>query len=128
MRLRPAFLAVGVALCAGLPGLTVPAHAAPRTVHDYIVANTFVVGYTAKSAPRNAIKVKTGDWVKWTNLDRTAHDVTFTSLGQSRYLKGYNASGQLRFTRPGYYSFVCTIHASQATMRGLVYVSNTAPY
>lgn len=116
---------LGVALVIVL-SVAVSAEAAkPRTIRDYIAGNTFVVGGVARRG--SALTIRTGDRVVWTNLDATAHDVTFPSLGVSLYLNGRKTQGSLEFPSPGYYPYVCTIHASQQSMHGVVYVSDTAP-
>ena len=104
---------------------TAPASGAAKgnTVNDYAVASTFVLGTLAMNAPSNALRIRTGDTVVWTNLDAVAHDVTFKD--RSYALKTTGAQVRRTFRKSGAFSYRCTIHPG---MTGLVYVSDAAPY
>lgn len=77
------------------------------------------------------LTVKAGTKVTWTNNDSTVHDVTSadgpavdaatTSLFASGILD-QGDSFSFTFTEPGTYYYVCTIHASMATMHAKVVV------
>jgi plastocyanin len=64
-----------------------------------------------------SVQISTGDTVKWTNMDSTAHTVTGSIFKSGNINKGQ--SYQFQFTKPGTYSYTCSIHP---TMKGTVIV------
>jgi plastocyanin len=63
-------------------------------------------------------RIKAGDAVEWRNTGRTAHTVK----GPGFFSRAVDPGGRYshRFTRPGGYDYVCTLHPGQ--MRGRVVV------
>jgi plastocyanin len=64
-----------------------------------------------------SVQVSTGDTVRWTNMDSTDHTVTGSTFNSGIIHTGQ--SYEFRFTTPGSYSYVCSIHPS---MKGTVTV------
>ena len=64
-----------------------------------------------------SVQISTGDTVKWTNMDSTAHTVTGSIFKSGNINKGQ--SYQFQFTKPGTYSYTCSIHP---TMKGTISV------
>lgn len=64
-----------------------------------------------------SVQISTGDTVKWTNMDSTAHTVIGSIFKSGNINKGQ--SYQFQFTKPGTYSYTCSIHP---TMKGTVIV------
>jgi plastocyanin len=64
-----------------------------------------------------SVQISTGDTVKWTNMDSSAHTVTGSIFKSGNIYKGQ--SYQFQFTKPGTYNYTCTIHP---TMKGTVTV------
>ncbi|MER5339395.1 MULTISPECIES: cupredoxin domain-containing protein [Streptomyces] len=58
------------------------------------------------------LKVKVGTTVTWTNQDTDAHTVTSTGSGGPLRSAALNthATYSYTFTKPGTYSYLCTIH------------------
>ncbi|SFF84434.1 Plastocyanin [Streptomyces mirabilis] len=58
------------------------------------------------------LKVKVGTTVTWTNQDTDAHTVTSTGSGGPLHSAALNthATYSYTFTKPGTYSYLCTIH------------------
>jgi plastocyanin len=58
------------------------------------------------------LKVKVGTTVSWTNQDTDAHTVTSTGSGGPLHSAALNthATYSYTFTKPGTYSYLCTIH------------------
>lgn len=59
-----------------------------------------------------ALKVKVGTTVTWTNQDTDAHTVTSAGSGGPLHSTALNthATYSYTFTKPGTYSYLCTIH------------------
>lgn len=73
----------------------------------------------------NIITIDEGESVTWTNQDDTAHTVTITQ-GQETFDSAEIAPGQqfsYTFTKPGTYSYECTIHTA---MKGSIHVKPAA--
>jgi plastocyanin len=64
-----------------------------------------------------SVQVSTGDTVRWTNMDSADHTVTGSTFNSGIIHTGQ--SYEFRFTTPGSYSYVCSIHPS---MKGTVTV------
>ena len=72
----------------------------------------------------NAIKVKTGDTVTWTNKDSVHHNVTADTISSDAPngpLIGQDEKYSFRFTKAGIYAYHCTPHPY---MHGTVIVTN----
>jgi plastocyanin len=65
--------------------------------------------------------VKVGQVVLWTNQGTTVHNVTFQP-GPASDTMNHGDRFELRFTKPGTYSYVCTFHQAQG-MKGTITVS-----
>lgn len=65
----------------------------------------------------NSVTISSGDTVKWTNMDSTAHTVTGTDFSSGNLNKG--DSYENTFTKAGTYDYHCSIHPS---MTGTVIV------
>jgi plastocyanin len=78
-----------------------------------------VVDVSIKNSAFNpaSIQISTGDTVKWTNMDSFAHTVTGSTFKSGNINTGQ--SYQFQFTKPGTYSYTCSIHP---TMKGTVIV------
>jgi plastocyanin len=56
------------------------------------------------------VTVRVGTTVTWTNRDQEAHDVTATGGVFSSPALNMGDSFRFRFTKPGRYGYLCTIH------------------
>ncbi|PZH13122.1 amidase [Streptomyces sp. NTH33] len=58
------------------------------------------------------LKVKAGTTVTWTNQDTDAHTVTSAKAGGPLHSAALatHAAYSYRFTKPGAYAYLCTIH------------------
>lgn len=65
--------------------------------------------------------VKVGQVVLWTNQGTSVHNVTFQS-GPASDTMNHGDKFELRFTKPGSYSYVCTFHQAQG-MKGTITVT-----
>ncbi len=84
----------------------------PQTVKVDIVGFKYVPA---------SVKVKVGDTVTWTQVDKVKHTVTIVT-GPEDFDSGLLSAGQTfsyTFTKPGTYSYKCTPHPN---MRGEVIV------
>jgi plastocyanin len=79
-------------------------------------AGTSVMMKNIKFVPMD-VTVKKGDTVVWTNNDSVTHNVT-KEKGPGPDFKSSNLDGgdtyKYKFTAPGKYDYVCTIHPNQA--------------
>ena len=66
-----------------------------------------------------ALTIKVGTTVTWTNNDVVAHTVTFTDVANSPVLNRGDQFSRT-FTKPGTYSYICSIHPF---MHGMVVVT-----
>jgi plastocyanin len=112
--------------CVAVPGAGTPASAAsaPATVSDVIVGFTFVLGYATLNAPDQALRIRVGDTVEWTNLDPISHSVAFDAMPKALYLKNVGDKGAVTLDTPGYYTYRCAEHPDAPGMYGLVFVSD----
>ena len=107
--MRPPLIAVlSSAVLAG--ALVAPAVAAPPTAHT-AAAGAHVTLKNISFMP-STVTIKRGQTVTWTWKDgTTAHNVT--SEGKLRFKSASSrqkGSYTVRFTKPGTYHYVCTIH------------------
>ncbi len=65
-----------------------------------------------------AVAVKAGDRVTWTNEDNFTHTVKVDGQGDHKVDRGDSVS--IRFAKPGTYHYVCTLHSRD--MSGTVVV------
>jgi plastocyanin len=70
----------------------------------------------------DAIRVKAGSRVKWTNYDNVEHNVTSVSGPQRLHSGNFGQGGtyEVLLRRPGVIHYLCTIHP--ATMNGTIEV------
>jgi amicyanin len=69
----------------------------------------------------DALTVKVGTTVNWTNHDDIAHTVSFTGSGVHSGVLARNGSYSHAFTAPGTYAYICSIHPF---MHGTVIVTS----
>ena len=67
----------------------------------------------------SSIRVKAGDTVTWTNNDNFTHTVQFDGQPDHKVERGKSIS--IRFSQPGSYHYVCSLHSRD--MSGTVVVS-----
>lgn len=143
-RLRPALalgatltvLAAGAAGCgsdssssdsAATPPATTSAPAAPATTGGAELTpakdGVVTVAYKDFAIDPEAIVIKSGTKVTWTNADSTRHNAVMKE-GSPEVFKtkdfGKGESDSLTFTKPGVYKYLCTFHA--ASMQGTITV------
>ena len=110
-------IALGAA-CLGL--LALPAHVGAANTHSVTVGDFF---YKPKR-----LEVPVGDTVTWNFTDET-HNVTSRRTAPAKVRSGDRADGtsfSFTFTKPGRYSYMCTIHPG--IMEGVVQVGpDTTP-
>jgi plastocyanin len=102
MRVMLHMLVVAVlAGCVPLVGWAAPAAAAEHSIT--------ISGYAYSPS---AITITAGDTVTWTNKDEAPHDVTTTSAPVAIHgaTMSTGQSWSYRFTTPGTYSYICSIH------------------
>lgn len=97
---------------AGMPSSAAAATAAPVTA-DAVSIRNFAFG-------PQAVTVKAGTTVRWTNQDSEAHTVVSDAGAFSSPVLQPRAGYSFTFTRPGTYSYHCSIHPF---MTGKVVVS-----
>lgn len=105
----PALAAAAVALLVG--GLLFLAAPASAASHDVTVQN---FAYNPAS-----ITVQVGDTVTWTNQDAVPHTVTADDGSFDQPLNASGGTATITFTKPGTFTYHCTIHPS---MHGTVVV------
>jgi len=130
MRGRRLVGAVGAALAAGMvllpvgPSAAAAAPPSPTTISDVVVGFTFVLGSASLNVPGQILRVRTGDTVRWTNLDPVSHSVAFDVMPTTLYLKNPGDTASLTFTEAGYYTYRCNEHPQAPGMKGLVFVTD----
>ena len=100
--LRTAAAAASFTLCAAL-GLALAAQAAGAPAAVQVTIRNFDFQPMAVSLP-------VGGEVTWKNLDGEPHTVTSTDGSFRSEALDEGDSYSFRFTRPGVYSYICTIH------------------
>jgi plastocyanin len=100
---------------------------AGATVEDVVVGFTFVLGSATLNAPDQALRIRPGDTVEWTNLDPVAHSISFDAVPEVLYLKKPGDKASMTFTRAGFYRYRCPEHPEPPGMQGLVFVTDDAP-
>ncbi len=122
-------LVVAGALVLGLaagPGASAAPGARPAagtTVSDVVVGFTFVLGAASLNAPGQALRIKPGDTVEWTNLDPVGHSIAFDAMPDVLYLKQPGDKVSMTFNQAGYYRYTCPEHPNAPGMQGLVFVT-----
>jgi amicyanin len=105
------------------PPVEAKAEAAPETTEapDSSGSQTVKVDIVGFKYVPASVKVRVGDTVTWTQVDKVKHTVT-TVDGPESFDSGLLSAGQTfsyTFTKPGTYSYKCTPHPN---MRGEVIV------
>jgi amicyanin len=142
-----AVVAVGLAACAsgspggGAYGTRPPTNAPPSAMPMAMPAGQMAQVGSATSAPGSpgvpagtvqvgivnfkftpdTVTIKAGTTVDWTNHDDIAHTVSFTGSGVHSDVLARNGSYSHRFTAPGTYAYICSIHPF---MHGTVIVTS----
>ena len=98
--------------------------AAGATVSDVVVGFTFLLGSASLNAPGQALRIRTGDTVEWTNLDPVAHSISFAAMPDVLYLKKPGDKASMTFTQAGFYRYSCPEHPEPPGMQGLVFVTD----
>jgi amicyanin len=80
-----------------------PAPAAAAVAADSVTIRNFAF------SPQ-VVAVKAGTTVRWTNSDSEAHTVTSNTAAFASPVLQPGASYSFTFTKPGTYSYYCTIH------------------
>ena len=127
--LRPVVAGVlMLGLTAGPGASAAPAatRTAGATVEDVVVGFTFVLGSASFNAPDQALRIRPGDTVEWTNLDPVAHSIAFDAVPEVLYLKKPGDKASMTFTQPGFYRYRCPEHPEPPGMQGLVFVTDDA--
>ncbi len=108
---------------AGVKLGTTPRYAVPPA-GALVQSGAVQIAYRDITIQPDAIKVKVGSTVRWTNYDSVQHNVTSES-GPEHFASGALREGrsfQITLTRPGVIHYMCTIHP--ATMNGTIEVVN----
>ena len=120
-------MVAAVVLVLGLtagPGASAAPAATGATVPDVVVGFTFVVGAASLNAPDQALRIRTGDTMEWTNLDPVAHSIAFDAMSTVLYLKKPGDKASMTFQQAGYYRYNCPEHPNAPGMEGLVFVTD----
>jgi plastocyanin len=121
------FTAGALVLSLGVgPGASAAPEGGPTTVSDVVAGFTFVVGWASLNAPGQAMRIRPGDTVEWTNLDPVSHSVSFDAIPTVLYLKKPGDKASMTFQEPGYYIYRCVEHPEPPGMTGLVFVTKPA--
>lgn len=96
---------------------------AGATISDVVVGFTFVLGSASLNAPGQALRIRPGDTVEWTNLDPVGHSISFEAMSKVLYLKQPGDKASMTFTEAGFYRYSCPEHPEPPGMQGLVFVS-----
>jgi amicyanin len=88
---------------AGMPSSAASTAAAAPVAADAVTIRNFAFG-------PQIVTVKLGETVHWTNRDSEAHTVTSDAGAFNSPVLQPGASFSFTFTKPGTYSYHCTIH------------------
>ncbi len=105
----------------GLKANTTPHYASPPASAQ-VQSGVVQIAYRNISISPDALKVKVGSTIRWTNYDSVEHNVT-SKEGPQRFASkqlGENATFEVKLTRPGVIHYQCTIHPT--TMNGTIEV------
>jgi plastocyanin len=106
---------------AGLKPDTTPKYASPESSSP-VQSGTVQVAYRNIAIDPDAIKVKVGSTIKWTNYDSVEHNVTSEGGPQKFASKDFGEGGtyEIKANKPGIIHYECTIHP--ASMNGTIEV------
>jgi plastocyanin len=87
-------------------------------------SGTVAIAYRNIAIAPDALKVKVGSTIKWTNFDSIAHNVTSEGGPQKFASKDFGENGtfEIKALKPGVIHYECTIHP--ASMNGTIEVVN----
>jgi plastocyanin len=87
-----------------------------------VESGTVQIAYRNIAIAPDALKVKVGSTIKWTNFDNIEHNVTSEGGPQKFASKdfGENATFEIKALKPGVIHYECTIHP--ASMNGTIEV------
>ncbi|HKY76612.1 MAG TPA: plastocyanin/azurin family copper-binding protein [Acidimicrobiia bacterium] len=117
-------LVLGLTVAPGASAAPAARPAAGTTVSDVVVGFTFVLGAASLNAPDQALRIRTGDTVEWTNLDPVGHSISFEAMPKVLYLKQPGDKASMTFTKAGFYRYSCPEHPEPPGMQGLVFVTD----
>ncbi|WP_369394462.1 cupredoxin family copper-binding protein [Streptomyces sp. CG1] len=94
-----------------MPGVSMPVNSPKTGTADAPVTGDAVTIKNFAFSP-TTLTVKAGTTVTWTNQDTDAHTVTSAGSGGPLHSPALatHATYSYRFTKPGTYSYLCTIH------------------
>jgi plastocyanin len=89
-----------------------------------VKSGTVPIAYRNVAIAPDALKVKVGSTIKWTNFDSIAHNVTSEGGPQKFASKDFGEKGtfEIKALKPGVIHYECTIHP--ASMNGTIEVVN----
>ena len=99
-----AALALGLAAGAPVPPPPPPAARQPRCPTSSSGSRSSSAA-ASLNAPDQALRIRPGDTVEWTNLDPVAHSITFEAMPKVLYLKKPGDKASMTFTQSGYYTY-----------------------
>ena len=113
-RRKPATTATG-----GLKVTTTPKFA---PASGPVKSGTVQIAYRNIAIAPDALRVKVGSTIKWTNFDTVAHNVTSEGGPQKFASKDFGEGGtfEIKALKPGVIHYECTIHP--ASMNGTIEV------
>jgi len=87
-----------------------------------VKSGTVQIAYRNIAIAPDALRVKVGSTIKWTNFDAVAHNVTSEGGPQKFASKDFGESGtfELKALKPGVIHYECTFHP--ASMNGTIEV------
>ncbi len=105
----------------GLQANTTPRYASPASSAP-VQSGTVQIAYRNITIAPDALKVKVGSTITWTNYDSIEHNVTSEGGPQKFRSKnlGESATFQIKALKPGVIHYECTIHP--ASMNGTIEV------
>jgi plastocyanin len=107
----------------GLRASTTPKFAPPPTA-AHVASGTIPIAYRNITIAPDALKVKVGTTLRWTNYDSIEHNVTSVG-GPMHFESGTFGEGKtftIKVTKPGVIHYECTIHPT--SMNGTIEVVN----
>jgi len=87
-----------------------------------VKSGTVQIAYRNIAIAPDALRVKVGSTIKWTNFDTVAHNVTSEGGPQKFASKGFGEGGtfEIKALKPGVIHYECTFHP--ASMNGTIEV------
>ena len=107
---------------AGLKPNTTPQFATPGD-NAPVQSGTVQISYHNIAIAPDALKVRVGSTIRWTNRDSIEHNVISQGAGPQKFSSknfGENGTFQIKAEKPGVIHYECTIHP--ASMNGTIEV------